>query len=47
MKARNRFIASIIATAKAESCRMPWHRGRRRRSIVERRHAGVRLRKQA
>jgi alkylated DNA nucleotide flippase Atl1 len=39
MTARTRFIASIVATAKSEKSKLPWHRGVARRASIERRRS--------
>ncbi|MEX5564265.1 hypothetical protein SM764_12640 [Pseudophaeobacter sp. 1A16562] len=39
MTARTRFIASIVATAKSEKSKLPWHRGVARCASIERRRS--------
>ena len=43
MKARTRFIKSVIETAKEDSTRLPWHRGSARRKMILGRSAPVAL----
>ncbi len=43
MKARTRFIASIVATAKSEKCTLPWHRGSIRVASIRARKLSVRM----
>lgn len=44
MKARTRFIQSIVAAAKAETQPLPWTRGRRRAEFISTRNAPQSLR---
>ncbi|MFW2544188.1 hypothetical protein ACN2XU_16255 [Primorskyibacter sp. 2E107] len=37
MKKPNRFIKSIVATARQEHPPMPWHRGAPRQAMIDRR----------
>ena len=41
MKAKNRFIQSVVATAKSTHVEMPWTRGRTRTAMIIRRDAPV------